>query len=65
MSRDSNGPGRLVKRQFCGTARPSKSYTHPAWSIPPGLKISAHPACGPNFYGPARPVQTRSALQFF
>jgi hypothetical protein len=55
-SRDGNGPGRRVKRQFCSPAHPSKSHIRLAWFIPPSLKISAHPAYGPNFSGPARHV---------
>jgi hypothetical protein len=63
LVRDGNGPGRRVKRQSRGSARPSKSHTRPAWPIAPGLKISAHPACGPSFSGPARPVLQYSFLK--
>jgi hypothetical protein len=63
--RDGNGPGRRVKRQSRGLIRPSKSHIRVVRSIPPGLKILAHPTCGSIFSGPAQPVQTCSAVQFF
>jgi hypothetical protein len=65
-SRDGNGSGRRVKRQFCDSVRPSKSYTRPIRSIPPGLKISARPVYGPIFLArlsPARPIMQCSFLK--
>jgi hypothetical protein len=64
LSRNGNGPGRQVKHQSCAPTHPSKLHIRHVRSIPLCLKILARPTCGPSFYGPTPPDQTRFALQF-